>query len=228
MTFGIVSLVSVFSGCSEDDDYAPPVASFVITGSPAHAPAQIECTNTSINSFRHEWYVDGNGPTVGDKIWLTYYTAGSHEVELKAIGDQGESVATQWVYINPPHTTCKIKKIELISYPPPSSGTHDPGSGPDIYFIIDGAGSIYYNGLPVRFNDVTASSLPITWELNPSFSLGAITSNNFLTFHDYDYPDPDAYMGYFSFKPSYDWKFYPVNPVIEKNGLKVRFTLEWE
>ncbi len=130
----------------------------------------------------------------------------------------------------PNYTNFKILSVTLSAMPflDGNSNNWDTFNGPDVFYNVETtSGIILYNGSSSKFNDISASSIPINWEFVPAYQITNINATIHITLYDYDTPDPSDEIGYVSFTMN-DYKSgYPKTITKTNNGVTIKLTGEW-
>lgn len=231
----ILTLVTLFS-CSKKDTTPPPTADFGYTGANLPAPATVKFSSYAPTGSTFTWDFGDNGYSVEANPEHNYAAGGVYTVKLTVKGSGGSATSSKTVNIGAALTKVKITKVTVVNIPflkpGGTAGWDTDGTGPDIYFkIADINNNVLFNATASnRFNDVTSSSLPISWNLTTPFEITDLTSPRFIDLWDYDLITNDESMSYVGFKMS-DYtsgtSAYPTTVTKTQNGITVTLNLTW-
>ncbi len=131
---------------------------------------------------------------------------------------------------HPNYNNFKITSIKITSIPflNAYNSSWDLTNGPDVYFnIADVNSNILLNGSSNHFSDISASTLPLNWNLVAPFRIINLSNTYYITVYDYDSPDPDELMEYADFKMSDYSGSYPTTINISSNELTISIIGDW-
>jgi len=234
--FAIITLVALFS-CSKKDTNPPPTADFAYTGANAPAPATVKFSSYApINGSTFTWDFGDNGYSVDANPEHNYSSGGVYTVKLTVKGPGGSATSSKTVNIGAALTKVKISKVTVVNIPftkpGGTAGWDTDGTGPDIYFkIINSNNTVLFDATASnRINDITPSSLPISWNFSTPFEITDLSSAQFIDLWDYDLITNDESMSYVGFKMS-DYttgaNAYPPTVTKTQNGITVTLNLTW-
>jgi hypothetical protein len=122
-------------------------------------------------------------------------------------------------------TSIKITAIPLLNA---YNSSWDLSNGPDVYFnISDINSSILLNGSSNRITDISATSLPLNWNLVAPFRIIILSNTYYISVYDYDSPNPDQLIGFVEFKMSNYSGSYPTTIHISSDELSVAIIGDW-
>lgn len=227
----ILLLITVtFFSCSKKSSPPMPVANFTYSGA-GLAPSKVTFVNTSSNAISYTWDFGDNETSTETSPSHTFKKGGVFTVKLTATGEGGSHSTTKTVNITAP-TSVKILGIKLsgMSFTNPSGAGWDATTGPDIFCTVtDNSDVILLTGQ--TFNDVTGLPPSLSWGISPGYQITNFVANYKFKIWDYDTPDPNDFIGGYSFSfSSLAAAGYPTTPVLQKDGdpLKIELLLEWK
>lgn len=130
----------------------------------------------------------------------------------------------------PNYTNFKILSVKITAMPflDGSSTSWDPLDGPDVFFNMEDVNSnVLYNGSSSRVNDISTTSLPITWSFVSAYQITNLGITHFVTVYDYDTLDPNDLIGYIGFKMEDHKSGYPKSISKTSGNLSITITGEW-
>ncbi|MEP7169387.1 MAG: PKD domain-containing protein [Bacteroidota bacterium] len=209
----IILTAFILNGCSKNDDKVTPLqenntkpeVNFTFSNADIFAPDPVSFANTTTNASSYKWYFgDGYSSGEGNPVHI-YAVGGAYTVKLVATGQAGTDSSTQTVSVLNAPTTLKITTIFLtdFSFTKSTGANWDLTNGPDVYFKITNSDSIvYYDGISLLDSNVLQSDLPLVWNLATPYIITDFSKYKAIKIYDYDFPNPDEYIGKASFTPS--------------------------
>lgn len=226
----IFACMTVILSCKKSSPSTVPTAAFSYSGA-GLAPSTVQFTNNSTVSADYLWDFGDNTTSHQASPSHVYTKGGIYTVTLTVSKDGATSKATKTVNIQSP-TSVKIISISVTQMPflDTNGSSWDNNSGPDVYFTFaDNASNILFTS-PV-INDILPSSLPLLWTLSPTYQITNFATNYQIAVYDKDSPDPDDYIGGYSFNLStLPNSGYPTTYTIQTSGspLQLKLTLQWQ
>lgn len=233
-----VTLTTILSCTKEETKPAPvapvPTADFIYTGANLPAPATVTFTNTSTNATAFVWDFGNNSTSTDINPEHTFASGGVYTVKLTSTGAGGKTTTSKTINIGSAPTKVKITKVNITNIPfvDGTGSSWDFSTGPDVYFnITDISNNILSSNSGSRVNDVTTSSLPLSWTFTTPFEIADINTSRFIDVWDFDSPDSDDNIGYVGFAFSNyttGSNPYPSKVSNTQNGITVELNLTWE
>ncbi len=211
--------------------YPAPTASFTSSSQLVKTGESVSFTNSSTNAVAYEWTFEGGSPSTSTSVnpTVTYNSAGTYTVSLKAINEGGASVTeTKTAHVKvmvPPvaafnQSSLVIKALESITFTNASSGTDlsyswtfqggSPSSSnqanpSSISFETEGS---YTVSLTVT-NDVGTSTTSKTITVNPPTHFKLVMENNlFITVNIYN---NDNFIGSINARTTATFESVPIS-----------------
>jgi len=231
--------VILFFGCNKDDDPTQtanpdPVVSFTESGQFV-TPATISFQSTSQNADTYLWnFGDGTTSNVTNPS-KTYNTHGNFTIILTATNSStGKSnSASKQLTITPGKVFVEKITIDQIPFTDVSGTGWDYGDGPDLYPNFVDNNNILVSFRTSYANNITTSSLPLAWTMNPKYEITDWTKAFFVDLWDYDPLNDDDYIGYlygFKINDVISQSSYTTTVSLQdaSSSIKVRVTLKWQ
>ena len=233
----VLSAVLLFTACGKKESAKPaPIAGFSYTGANGPAPSSVSFSNNSTNATSYSWDFGDNGSSTETNPQHLFTSAGVYTVKLIAVGDGGSNTISKTVNIGAALTKVKITKITVVGIPflkpGGTAGWDADGTGPDIYFkILDLNSAVLFDATSTnKFNDVTSSTLPLSWTLTTPFTITDLTASRFVKLFDYDFGTSDedmSYVGFLMTNYTSGVNAYPSSVTQTQNGITIKLDLTW-
>lgn len=130
----------------------------------------------------------------------------------------------------PNYTNFKITSVKITAMPflNENNNSWDLAAGPDVFFNMEDVNNtVLMNGSNSKISDISASSLPLIWNLTSAYQITNIAVTHFVTVYDYDTPDPDDLIGYVGFKMEDHKSGYPTTISATNGELSVTIVGSW-
>lgn len=230
-----------FTSCKKETNNSPkPEANFTYSGANTFAPAEVSFIDNSTNANSYQWDFGDNTSSTEKNPKHTYVNGGTYTVTLKVTGDGGSATVSKTVNINNKPTTCKIKKLYVLSFPftdPATGAGWDSNDGPDVFFrFIDtnnNNNAVLLDTKDYRIQNVTQSMLPIYWSWNSSsyWNIPTLDDYLFIDLWDYDPYSNNDYIGYVSYNMSNYMtvqNHYPGEIILNQNNISIKLEIIWQ
>jgi PKD repeat protein len=212
----------------------PPVVNFTANNITINAGQFVNFTDLSVNSPNTwNWTFSGGNPANSNSqnpANIQYNTPGYYDVSLTATNAFGSNNLTKTGYIHvlaAAPTMVFIKKITLkqMNFPV------NPPYYVNVYYKISDVPpltGLYLNGIGQIINSVIQPSLPVFWNLTPSFQLPVMNHMYQISFRDKKtMPPMDNLIGSVQFNPS-TLTAYPSIITLSQNGINADIELQWQ
>lgn len=129
----------------------------------------------------------------------------------------------------PNYTNFKILQVTLKTMPflNENGNAWDFFDGPDVFFNMEGAAVVLYNGTDARYDNVSRSGLPLVWDLINAHAITNLEVTQFVTVYDYDPLDQNDRIGFVGFTMNEHKSSYPKTITKASGDLLVTIRGEW-
>jgi PKD repeat protein len=185
----------------------------------------VTVTNTSTGATSYSWNFGDGYTSSQTSPSHTYSSAGTYTITLTATNSAGNSTASANITID---WQVSITRVEITTskFSDWNLDTFDSG---DIFFQFKNAsGTVLLDYEDAKYNDVSQSQLPLTWNLSSAFDVTPLTSTLYVYVYDADFPDEDDLIAYTTFLPSSYLSTRPTNVVKTNGSTTVTLYLNWK
>jgi hypothetical protein len=132
--------------------------------------------------------------------------------------------------LDPNYNHFKILSVKVVNlmFKDEYNKAWDTLDGPDVYFNIETKGNnIKRNGINSCKDNVTASNLPLMWDINEGYAITNLSETQYIILYDIDTLDPTDRMGFVTFTMDAHKSGYPTTISKSNAGITVTINGEW-